>query len=214
MYFNHLPAELPENWIITEIDEENSYIEFLGFNEEFLISVMKDTYESPEEPFHLVMNPLKGMLSRYEFDQLDWPEWFKQEKQAVQSALDLMIWMNQNYQNFAPVTLEVFVSIGTEDQMPFIQKYYEGELSIHEYDNERLVFRKVSLLRASCDYQESAIQSICHFAKNVKLSTSDFKGGILTNEKFQFLEDLLLTSNAPHCQNLMFFYLFCILSSS
>lgn len=190
MYFNHLPAELPENWIIAEIDEENSYIEFLGFNEEFLISIMKDTYESPEEPFHLVMNPLKGMLSRYEFDQLDWPEWFKYEKQAVQSALDLMNWMNQNYQNFAPVTLEIFVSIGTEDQLPIIEKYYEGELIIHPYANEQLVFRKVSLLRGSWDYSESAIESICHYSKTVNLSPDELKGGILTNEKFQFLENL------------------------
>jgi hypothetical protein len=190
MYSKHLPAELPENWIIAEIDEENSYIEFLGFNEEFLISIMKDTYESPEEPFHLVMNPLKGMLSRYVFDQLDWPEWFKYEKQAVQSALDLMNWMNQNYQNFAPVTLEVFVSIGTEDQLPIIEKYYEDNLFIHEMGIDCLVFKKVNLLRGSWSYSESAIESLSHFAKTSNLNPSDLKGGILTNEKFQFLEDL------------------------
>jgi hypothetical protein len=130
------------------------------------------------------------MLNRDEFDQLDWPEWFKYEKQAVQSALDLMNWMNQNYQNFAPVTLEVFVSIGTEDQLALLEKYYKGELTIQEYENERLIFRKVSLLMGSWSYSQSAIETITHLAKMVKLSPAELKGGILTNEKFQFLEDL------------------------
>lgn len=190
MYTDYLPAELPKNWVIAEIDEKNDYIEFLGFDEEFLISIMKDSYENSDEPFHLIMNPLKGMLSRYAFENLDWPQWFANRIEAVRSALDLMNWMNQNYSNFDPVTLEVFVSIGTEDQLPVIQKYYEGELIIHPYANEQLVFKKVSLLRGSWDYSESAIESICHFAKTVKLSPEEWKGGILTNEKFQILEDL------------------------
>lgn len=190
MYIKYLPAELPQNWVIAEIDEKNDYIEFLGFDEEFLISIMKDSYENSDEPFHLIMNPLKGMLSRYDFENLDWPQWFANRIEAVRSALDLMNWMNQNYSNFDPVTLEVFVSIGTEDQLPVIQKYYEGELIIHPYANEQLVFKKVSLLRGSWDYSESAIESICHFFKTMKLSPEELKGGILTNEKFECLKDL------------------------
>lgn len=190
MYSKHLPAELPENWTIAEIDEENNYIEFLGFDEEFLISIMKDTYENPDEPFHLVMNPLKGILSRYDFENLDWPQWFGKRKDTVRSTLDLINWINQTHHNFAPVTLEVYVSLGTEDQFPLIEKHYQGELIIHEYDNERLVFRKVSLLRGSWSFSDSAIESISHLAKTLTLSLSELKGGILTNEKFQFLEDL------------------------
>ena len=190
MYTKHLPAELSENWIITENDEENDYIEFNGFDREFLISIMKDSYENPEEPFHLAMNPLKGILSRYDFENLDWPEWFAVENDAIQSALDLMNWMNENYLNFAPVTVKVFVSLGTEDQLPIIKQYYEDKLMIYEMEGERLVFKKVNLLRGSCSYSESAIDLLCHFAKCFNMNPNDLKEGILTNEKFQLLEDL------------------------
>lgn len=146
-YTKHLPAELPENWIIAENDEEKDYIEFQGFDGEFLISIMKDSYENPEEPFHLCMNPLKGILSRYDFENLDWPQWFTKRKGAIQSAIDLMNWINKNYSNFDPVTVEVLVSLGTEEQLPIIEKYYEDQLIIHEMECERLVFKKVNLLR-------------------------------------------------------------------
>lgn len=190
MYTKHLPAELPENWIIAEIDEENDYIEFQGFDGEFLTSIMKDSYENPEEPFHLVMNPLKGLHSRYDFESLDWPQWFAKRKNAVQSGLDLMNWMNENYSNFSPLTLEVYVSIGTEEQLLIIKKNYEDKLIIHEFEGERLVFKKVNLLRGFWSYSESAIESLRHFAKSSNLNPSNLNGGIMTNEKFQFLEDL------------------------
>ncbi len=151
---------------------------------------MKDSYENPEEPFHLEMNPLKGIISRYDFENLDWPMWFDGRNDAVQSALDLMNWMNKNYSNFAPVTLEVYVSLGTEDQLPVIERYHQDKLIVHELEDNHLVFKKVNLLRGSWSYAESAIESLCHFAQNSNLNPSDLKGGILTNEKFQLLEDL------------------------
>lgn len=57
-------------------------------------------------------------------------------------------------------------------------------------EGERLVFKKVNLLRGSRSYTDSAIESLSHFAKSSNLNLCDLKGGILTNEKFQFLEDL------------------------
>lgn len=190
MYTKHLPAELPDNWVIAENDEENDYIEFQGFDGEFLISIMKDSYENPEEPFHLCMNPLKGILSRYNFENLDCPQWFAKRNDAAKSSLDLMNWMNENYSDFAPVTVEVLVSLGTEEQLPIIKKYYEDQLIIHEMEGDRLVFKKVNLLRGSWSFSESAIESLSHFAKSSNLNPCDLKGGILTNEKFQLLEDL------------------------
>lgn len=190
MYTKYLPAELPDNWVIAEIDEKNDYIEFQGFDGEFLISIMKDSYENPEEPFHLCMNPLKGILSRYDFENLDWQEWFLKRNDAVKFSLDLMNWMNENYSDFAPVTVEVLVSLGTENHLPIIKKYYKDQLIIHEMEGERLVFKKVNLLRGSRSYTDSAIESLSHFAKSSNLNPCDLKGGILTNEKFQLLEDL------------------------
>lgn len=190
MYTKHLPAELPKNWIIAENDEENDYIEFQGFDREFLISIMKDSYENPEEPFYLEMNPLKGIISRYDFENLDWPQWFSKRNEAVKSSLGLMNWMNENYSDFAPVTVEVLVSLGTENHLPIIKKYYEEQLTIHEMEGRRMVFKKVNLLRGSSSYSESAIESLSHFAKSCNLNPFDLKGGIMTDEKFQLLEDL------------------------
>ena len=190
MFTKYLPTELPENWVIAEIDDKNDYLEFQGFEGEFLISIMKDSYENPEEPFHLCMNQLKGLLSRYDFENMDWPEWFVTDEDALLSAFDLMNWINENYSNFAPVTLDVLVSLGTEDQLPIIKKYYEDQLTIHEMEGRRMVFKKVNLLRGSSSYSESAIESLSHFAKSCNLNPFDLKGGIMTNEKFQVLDDL------------------------
>lgn len=190
MYTKHLPAELPENWVIAELDEENDYLEFLGFEGEFLVSIMKDTYENPDEPFHLVMNPLKGILSRYDFEKLNWPECFAKRKDAVQSAVELMTWMNQNYPNFDPVTLEVYVSVGTVDQLDLLQGFFLEKLSIHDLEGQPLVFRKVRLLPGAGDYAASAIETICHYAKNCTAAEEEFRGGLLTNERFQLIEDL------------------------
>jgi hypothetical protein len=136
------------------------------------------------------MNQLKGILSRYDFENLDWPEWFAKRKDIVQSAFDLMNWMNENYSKFAPVTMEVYVSLGTEDQLPMIEKYFKDKLIIHVLEGDCMIFRKVNLVRGSWSYLESAIDSLCQFAKTSELNPSDLKGGILTNEKFQLLEDL------------------------
>lgn len=190
MFTKHLPAELLENWVIAEIDDKNDYLEFQGFDGEFLISIIKDSYENPEEPFHLCMNQLKGLLSRYDFENLDWPEWFVTDEDSLLSAFDLMNWINENYSNFAPVTLGVLVSLGTEDQLPIIKKYYEDQFTLHEIEDQRMVFKKVNLLRGSSSYSESAIESLRHFAICCNLNPFDLKGGIMTNEKFQIIDDL------------------------
>ncbi|WP_075351370.1 hypothetical protein [Algoriphagus marinus] len=190
MYKNHLPETLPVNWMIAECDEANGYLEFLGFKDEFLVSVMESSYDNPSQPFHLSMSQLKGILSRYDFENLMWPEWFKTAQEAIASAIALMNWINQNWENFYPVTLEVLVSLGTEKQLPILRGYFEGELIIHNFSNETLIFRKVNLLRGLASYSESAIETICHFFESYNLKIEEVKGGLLTNEKFQLIEDL------------------------
>jgi hypothetical protein len=190
MYKNYLPEPFPVNWIIADLDEANGYLEFLGFKDEFLVSVMESGYDNPSQPFHLAMSQLKGILSRYDFDNLMWPEWFGTAEEAVASAIQLMNWINQNWENFYPVTLEVLVSLGTEEQLPILRGYFEGELIIHDFNGEALVFRKVTLLRGSSCYSESAIETICHFHESANLKIEEVKGGLLTNEKFQLIEDL------------------------
>lgn len=190
MYKSYLPHTLPENWKIGELDEKYGYLEFLGFDGEFLVSVMDQSNDNPSAPFNLSMNQLKGILHRYDFGKLDWPVWFESEKEAVDSALQLMIWITKHYSDFLPLTLEVLVSIGTEDQLDILRSYYKDGLSIHEYRGEVLVFRKVSLLYGSSCFEESAIQSICHFARSYNLTIEEVKGGLLTNEKFELIEDI------------------------
>ncbi|MDI1324238.1 MAG: hypothetical protein PSV36_15915 [Algoriphagus sp.] len=190
MYQPYLPDPLPENWKIGELDEKYGYLEFLGFEGEFLVAVMDQSNDNPSAPFNLFMNQLKGVLHRHDFEKLDWPAWFESEKEAVDSALQLMNWINQNYSDFLPLTLEVLVSVGKEAQLDILRSYYKEGLSIHEYEGEVFVFRKVSLLYGCTEFEESAIKSICHFAQSYNMAIEEVKGGLLTNEKFELIEDL------------------------
>ncbi len=190
MYQPYLPHTLLENWRIAELDEKYGYLQFLGFGGEFLVAVTGQSNENPSAPFHLSMNQLKGILHRYDFGKLDWPVWFESEEEAVGSALRLMIWINQNYSDFLPLTGEVLVSVGTEDQLDILRRYYVDGLSLQEYRGEVLVFRRVSLLYGCSGFEESAIQSICHFAQSYNLTIEEVKGGLLTNEKYELIGDI------------------------
>ncbi|MCR9082014.1 MAG: hypothetical protein NXH89_06325 [Cyclobacteriaceae bacterium] len=189
MYSNYLPPTLPDNWKLAEIDQENDYIEFLGFDEELLVSIIAQPADNPEEPYFLCLSQLKGMLGRYDFDSLDWPEWHTNEEMAVRSAINLMEWINQNYQCLDPLSKELYISLGTEEQLPLIQKFFDEELKIHEYREEKLVFKKARLLAGSNSFSESAIQTISHFAQCYNLPFHEIKGGLLFNERFQLIED-------------------------
>jgi hypothetical protein len=190
MYSNYLPPTLPENWDLAEIDQENEYIEFLGFDEELLVSIMAQPADNPEEPYILCLSQLKGMVGRYDFESLDWPEWYPNEELAVKSAIRLMEWINQNYQDIDPVSQELYISLGTEEQLPIIEKYFEEKLTIQEYRGEKLVFKKARLLCGFTSYSESAIQTISHFAKCYNLPFHEIKGGLLCKEQFELIEDI------------------------
>ncbi|REG94309.1 hypothetical protein [Algoriphagus antarcticus] len=190
MYKSYLPETLPENWVISELDEIYGYLEFLGCDEEFLVSVMKHEYDNPAKPYFLSLSQTKGILERYEFEKLNWTEWFETLEGAVDSAIQLMEWINQNRKNFLPLTLEVLVSLGSADQLSQLEKYFEGNLDTHEYQGDRLVFHKVSLLQNAPSYAESAIQTICHYAKCYNIPIEEITGGLLTNEKYQLIADL------------------------
>jgi hypothetical protein len=162
----------------------------LGFDGEFLVSVMKHEYDNPSKPYFLSLSQTKGILERYEFEKLNWPEWFETAEEAVDSAIKLLEWINQNYENFLPLTMEVWVALGSAAQLSQLEKYFEGNLLTQEYQGERLVFRKVSLLQNASSYAESAIQMICHYAKCCNIPIEKLTGGLLTNEKFQLIADL------------------------
>jgi len=187
---NYLPETIPENWVIGELDETNEYVEFLGFDGGFLVSVMKHEFDNPSKPYFLSLSQLKGIFECYEFEKLNWPDWFETAKEAIDSSFKLLEWINQNHKDFLPLTLEVWVSLGSLDQLSQLEKYFEDNLVTHEFREERLVFRKVSLLQNASSYAESAIQTICHYAKCYNLPIEELIGGLLTNEKFQLIEDL------------------------
>jgi|GEM_PF-1601706 len=190
MYKSYLPETLPENWVIGELDEIYDYLDFLGFDGEFLVSVMKHEYDNPSKPYFLSLSQAKGILERYEFEKLNWPEWFGTAQEAVNSAIKLLDWINHNYENFLPLTLEVWVALGSADELSQLEKYFEGNLLTHEYQGERLIFHKISLLQNAPSYAESAIQTICHYAKCYNIPIEEITGGLLTNEKYQLIADL------------------------
>lgn len=190
MFLNHLPHPLPGNWLIGELDQDNEYLELLGHNDEFLMSIMKHEYDNPAKPYFLNLSQLKGILGRYEFESLDWPEWFEAEKEALESGLKLMDWINENYPKFLPVTLEVWMSVGTEEQQDIVQSYFEEITVGHDGANQAYLFSRVRLTRTSSNFSEAAIEVILHFLNTVAMPFHEFKGGLLTNEKFQLIEDL------------------------
>jgi len=190
MYKSFLAETVPENWVIGELDEVYGYLEFLGFDGEFLISVMEHAYDNPSKPFFLSLSQTKGILERYDFEKLKWPDWFGTAEEAVKSAIQLLEWLNQNYKNFLPLTLEVWVSLGSADQLSQLEKYFDGNLVTHEYQAERLVFSKVSMLQNASSYAESAIQTIWRYAKCYNIPIEEITGGLLTNEKFDLIANL------------------------
>ncbi len=200
---DYLPQSLPKNWIITEIDEVNEYLEFTGFNGEFLVSIMAHPEDNPSEPYFLSLSQLKGILHRYDFEKLNWPEWHEKPNDTVKSAMDLMEWMNQNYSSFIPLALEVWISLGSTDQLEVIQKHFEDKLVSQEFQGQQLVFKPLNLSWGSSSYSESAIRTLCHFLENCSLCTDNLTAGILTNERFQFLEDLrpVICSHLNQIQN-------------
>ncbi|MDP3201309.1 MAG: hypothetical protein Q8M62_15855 [Algoriphagus sp.] len=187
---DYLPQSPPENWIITEIDEANEYLEFSGFNGEFLVSVMAHPEDNPSKPYFLSLSQLKGILHRYDFENLNWPEWHATPNDALKSAFDLMKWMNENYQSFIPLTLEVWVSLGSIDQLELIQKHFKDELVSQEFQGQQLIFKPLNLSWGSSSYSESAISTLCHFIENSSISPNNLTAGILTNERFQLIEDV------------------------
>jgi hypothetical protein len=190
MYTEHLPESLPENWIIAELDEDYEYLEFLGFDGEFLISIMPHPEENPSLPYFLTLSQLKGILGRYDFDNLVWPVWHGNPAEAVRSAVELMEWINRNYGSFIPLATEVFLSVGTVDQLDQLRGYFRDELVVHDFEGQQLVFRKAKLLRGAEDYAASAIETIYRYAESCNVAVDEIKGGLLTNERFQLIEDL------------------------
>lgn len=190
MYKTHLPELLPENWILSDLDEANGYVEFLGCDGEFLISIMKHVDEYPADPYFLTLNQMKGILGRYDFESLDWPEWFGDPKDAMDSVLKLMDWINQNYEDFDPVTNYVMVSLGTEDRLNSISRHFDGYITVQEFQNKRLVFREVQLTWGATSYSQAALRAIALFYEMKRFDTENLVVGYLCNEKFQLIEDL------------------------
>jgi len=190
MYKKHLPELLPENWKLSDLDEANGYVEFLGFDGEFLISIMKHLDEYPSDPYFLCLNQMKGILGRYDFDSLHWPEWFENPKEAMDSAFKLMEWINQNYADFVPLTQYVLVSLGTEDRINSVLNHFHDPVTVHEFQNQKLVFREVKLTWGATTHSEAALKAISLFYTTQRFDTENLVVGYLTNEKFQLIEDL------------------------
>ncbi|MEB2777456.1 hypothetical protein SYJ56_19230 [Algoriphagus sp. D3-2-R+10] len=190
MSLSYLTDTLPENWLIGELDQDNEYLELLGHDGEFLVSIMNHEYDNPGKPYFLNLSQLKGILGRYDFESLGWPEWYKEAKDAVNSALKLMEWINQNYGTFDPVTNYVLVSLGTEDRIDSIRTHFYGRIMVQEFQQRKLAFGEVNLTWGASSHSEAAIKAIVMFYESQGFDTEDLMVGYLCNEKFQLIEDL------------------------
>lgn len=146
--------------------------------------------EYQADPFFLNLSQMKGMFERYDFESLNWPEWFGEPKEAIQSAFQLMAWINRNYESFDPVTNYVMVSLGKEDRLNSISRHFGGLTTVKEFQYQRLVFRQVELTWGANTHAEAALRAIKLFYELQGFDTEDLVVGFLTNEKFQLIEDL------------------------
>ncbi|TXE11406.1 hypothetical protein [Algoriphagus aquimarinus] len=186
MYLSHLPSIIP-NWEIVENDEEYHYLELSGYSGEFRIYLTEDRYENPDKPYKLGFDQTKGILERFDYSTLEADSLYSTPKEAVQEMMEVIKSITDLYNEFLPVTNEVFLALGDARHFDSIQNILGGETKIADYKGQSLVFRKVSLTWGSLSYEDAAIKSIKFLTEQSPFQTDDFSDCFLCNEKFDWI---------------------------
>jgi hypothetical protein len=184
MYLSHLPSIFP-NWEIVENDEEYHYLELSGYSCEFRIYLTEDRYENPDNPYKLGFDQTKGILERFDYSTLEVDSLYSTPQEAVQAMMAVIKSITDLYNEFLPVTNEVFLALGDARHFDSIQNILGGETKIADYKGQSLVFRKVSLTWGSLSYEDAAIKSIKFLTEQSLFHPDDFKYCFLSNEKFE-----------------------------
>ncbi len=186
-YTQYLPDFLPLHWRLMEVDEEHWYIEFTGYDNEFLLSIGYHPHENPSEPFEVFFAQLKGAFSRFDYDRYGIYPYAKTEEEATKITINVMHKVNDNYHLLLPVTNEYYVSLGAKTQFDQIKKSLGGELKCAEGGSEVMVYKLVAWDPLWTDKMIKSISFVQTYINTCAITEKEFIGGRICNEKFQFI---------------------------
>ncbi|AFL83522.1 hypothetical protein Belba_0875 [Belliella baltica DSM 15883] len=190
MYQAHFSSSIDPNWMISEDDPDNKYIELLGYDREFLISISFEPDENVSKPYFLNFQQMKGAFQRYDYTTFGISCWHASPKETVSTAIELMKMVKINYPNFSPVSHEIYVGLGPVSEMDKVKNDLGGEFMVSDAFGKALVFKKVQFIAQDFDLIETACRIIKNYTSMFQVSEAEFIGGILCNEKAQYLGGL------------------------
>jgi hypothetical protein len=187
MYKAFFPQAICANWIISDNDPDNKYIELLGFNGEYLISISYEVDENEANPYFLNFQQMKGSFLRYDYTSFGMKTWYVSPKAAVAAAIELMAIVKELYPKFLPISHEMYVGLGPSSQLEQIQNALGGVLMVSTVSGQELVFKHIQFMPQDHDLMVTASTIIKSYATAFQVTESDFIGGILCNENGQYL---------------------------
>ncbi|MEN2283118.1 hypothetical protein AAGF08_13325 [Algoriphagus sp. SE2] len=200
MYLSYLPPVL-HPWKISENDEENNYLELSGYSGEFRMYLTEDNFDNPEKPYKLGFDQTQGILERFDYSSLEVDSFYSTPKEAANALVKLGSSIADLYNEFLPVTNEVFLALGDARHFDNYHKILGGEIKLAEYKRQLLVFRKVSLTWGSMSYEDSTIKTIKFLIENGSFEDRDFSDCFLCNEKFEWIGGIELETLKQESQS-------------
>lgn len=190
MYKAFFPQAICANWIISDDDPDNKYIELLGFDGEYLISISYEADENEENPYFLNFQQMKGSFLRYDYTGFGMKTWYASPKAAVAAAIELMAIVRELYPKFLPISHEMYVGLGPSSQLGQIQRSLGGVLMVSDAFGQELVFKQVQFMPQDYDLMVTAGKIIQSYTTFFQINDTDFIGGTLCNKDGKYLGKL------------------------
>lgn len=190
MYKAFFPQAICANWTISDDDPDNKYIELLGFDGEYLISISYEADENEENPYFLNFQQMKGSFLRYDYTSFGMKTWYASPKAAVDAAIELMAIVREFYPKFFPISHEIYVGLGPSSQLEQIQRSLGGVLMVSDAFGQELVFKQVLFMPQDHELMVTAGKIIQSYTAFFQMCEADFIGGTLCNEDGKYLGKL------------------------
>lgn len=187
MYQARFPQSIDPNWSISDDDPDNKYIELLGYDREFLISISFEPDENQAKPYFLNFQQMKGSFLRYDYTTFGISCWHPSSREAVFAAIELMELIKNNYPKFLPISHEMYVGLGPASEIDKVKNALGGEFLVSDAFGQALVFKQVQFKAQDFDLMETAAKIIKAYTSRFQVAEAEFIGGILCNEKTQYL---------------------------
>lgn len=190
MYKAFFPKPICANWVISDDDPDNKYIELLGFDGEYLISISYEPDENEEDSYFLNFQQMKGSFLRYDYTSFGMKTWYASPKGAVTAAIELMAIVREFYPKFLHISHEMYVGLGPSSQLDQIQNALGGVLMVSNISGQELVFKQVLFMPQDHELMVTAGKIIQSYTTFFQISEADFIGGTLCNEDGKYLGKL------------------------